>query len=76
MTDNEIVEVLIRLCKAYAADDRGAIARLEPEATRIGQELDRRGGISEMRRIYKLVPEMRGKRTLDMHWDGIGEWRG
>jgi hypothetical protein len=76
MTDEEIVDVLVQLCDAYAANDRSAISRLEPEATRIGQQLDNRGGIAEMRRIYKMVPDIRGKRTLEMHWDGIGDWRG
>lgn len=67
---------LVALCRAYAANDEAAIGRLEPEATRIGKELDRRGGIAEMRKVFAQIPDMRGKRTLEMHWGGIGEWRG
>ena len=76
MTDQQMVATLTQLCQAYAANDRSAISRLEPEATRIGQELHERGGIAAMRRVYKLIPDMRGKRTLEMHWSGIGDWLG
>lgn len=76
MTDKEMVNLLTQLCNAYASNDHNAIAKLEPEATEIGEELDERGGISEMRRVYEMIPDIRGKRTLEMHWDGIGEWRG
>jgi len=76
MTDREILDILVALCHAYAANDEAAITKLEPQATKIGEDLHRRGGIQEMRRVYSLVPSMQGKRTLEMHWDGIGEWRG
>lgn len=76
MTDNEMIGTLKQLCQAYADNDTSLISRLEPEATRIGEELDARGGIDEMRRVYGLIPDMRGKRTLEMHWDGIGHWLG
>lgn len=68
MNDRGMLDVLVGLCHAYAANDTVAIAKLEPEATRIGEELNRRGGIQEMRRIFTLVPSMQGKRTLEMHW--------
>lgn len=70
------LSVLVDLCRAYAANDTEAIERLEPRATRIGQRLDREGGIAEMRRVFAQIPDMRGKRTLEMHWGGIGDWRG
>lgn len=76
MTDEQMIGVLTQVCQAYAENDRSAISRLEPEATRIGRDLDGRGGIAEMRRIYKRIPDMRGKRTLEMHWGGIGDWLG
>lgn len=76
MGDREMVSVLTKLSQAYAEDDMAAIQQLELQATKIGQELDRRGGIQEMRRVFGLVPAMRGKRTLEMHWGGVGDWRG
>lgn len=74
--DGSALSTLIALCRAYASNDEAAIARLEPMATRIGEDLNRRGGIEEMRRVFSKIPPMQGKRTLEMHWGGIGEWRG
>lgn len=76
MSDTQMADVLSRLCNAYTANDRIEIARLEPIASQVGQELHRRGGIEEMRRMWNRLGNMRGSRTLDMHWDGIGDWRG
>ena len=76
LSDTQILETLTRLCDAYAADDQAAVARLEPVASQIGEELNRRGGVPEMRRIWNRLGNIRGSRTLDMHWDGIGDWRG
>lgn len=75
MSDQEMVAVLRRLCAAYASDDP-VKRELEPIATEIGGQLDRRGGIREMRRIFDMLEGSRGARTLDMHWNGIGDWRG
>jgi len=74
--EEKMIETLERLCKAYALNDRQEINSLEPIATQIGKALDLYGGIKEMRRIYNQIPIQQGKRTLDMHWNGIGEWRG
>lgn len=76
MPDTEMLKTLHQLCDAYVANDTGAIARLEPLATQIGEELNRRGGMEEMRRIFHALGPRRGARTLEMHWDGIGDWRG
>ena len=76
LNDSEMVQLLQQLCRAYAANDRAMIVSLEPKATDIGKVLDRRGGIAEMRRIFDLIPVQQGRRTLEMHWGGIGEWRG
>lgn len=73
--DSGMLWDLRRLCKAYADDDDVAIARLEPKATEIGQELNRIGGMGEMRRVFEKLKGVRGARTLEMHWGGIGEWR-
>jgi hypothetical protein len=75
-SDRDMLEILVSLCEAYAEDNVERIARLEPKATRIGEALNRRGGIEEMRRVYALIRPQRGLRTLDMHWNGIGDWRG
>lgn len=41
--------------------------------TRVGEELDRRGGMALMSKVCTLLGSPRG---LDMSWNGIGEWRG
>ncbi len=76
LDDSEMVNLLVRLCNAYAASDSDTIRALEPEATRVGQILHERGGIREMRRVFRQVPSINGKATLEMHWDGVGDWRG
>ncbi len=76
MTDQDLIGVLQRLCNAYVVNDRSLIAELEPRATAIGEYLHQRGGISEMRRIFAELGGVRGARTLEMHWGGIGDWRG
>jgi len=70
------LSILKQLCGAYTRNDFAQIQRLEPLATEIGRELDRQGGITEMRRVYSSLGGIPGTRTLDMHWDGIGDWRG
>jgi len=76
--DNEEsdVRVLTELCAAYTANNQQAIKSLESKATRIGRKLHRRGGLEEMRRIFRMLPDVQGKRTLEMHWHGIGDWFG
>lgn len=69
------LEVLLQLCDAYAENDKDRIARLEPLATQIGEDLNRRGGLKEMRRMFDQLGGRRGSRTLEMHWSGIGDWR-
>jgi HEAT repeat protein len=75
MSDQEMVSALRKLCNAYEVDDRGAIAELEPLATAIGERLNDRGGITEMRRVFHQLEGIRGARTVEMHWGGIGDWR-
>jgi hypothetical protein len=71
-----MLTVLRKLCKAYAKNDTAAYKELEPLATAIGQELNRRGGLKEMLRMFNQFKGMRGSCTLEMHWGDIGEWRG
>jgi hypothetical protein len=74
--DAEILTLLRQLCDAYINNDTNLINKLEPLATKIGKELNQRGGIEEMRQIWYQLGNVRGARTLEMHWDGIGNWRG
>lgn len=74
-----MLSTLRQLCKVYttaSSSDDTEIQRLEPIATAIGERLNNTGGIAEMRRILNLLENIRGTRTLDMHWNGIGDWRG
>jgi hypothetical protein len=77
MTDEQMVNKLIELAKYYSGGGLSAEnPRLVRDVHEIGRALDRRGGVSEMRRIFSMVPPMQGKRTVEMEWDGIGDWRG
>jgi hypothetical protein len=76
MSVSEFVNVLTDLCRAYEYNDSVEIERLEAMASKIGRILNERGGVQEMRRIFKMVPDVGSRRTLEMHWEGIGDWRG
>jgi hypothetical protein len=75
--DAEMVRKLTNLATYYA---EGGLSRdnadLVEQVRKIGRDLHERGGITEMRRVFALVPVIAGKRTLEMEWNGIGEWRG
>ena len=74
-TESEMLSALCLLCEAYANNDP-LYEELEPVATEIGRRLDQHGGISEMRRVFYMIPVIKGRRALEMHWGGIGDWRG
>lgn len=74
-SDTEMIKVLKELCRAYAANDSKYLS-LEPKARQIGENLNEAGGLAEMRRIFSSVEGTPGSRTLEMHWNGIGDWRG
>lgn len=76
MTRGEMLVVLLALCLGYAGSYRRLVAKLEPVATQIGEELHRTGGIEAMREVFAQLGSGQGVRTLEMHWNGIGEWRG
>lgn len=78
-TEAEMIEVLRSELKwresnqddhDYMKDEFGIheIALVE-----VGKELDRRGGMTLMRRVFSEVP---GTRRLEGLWGGIGDWRG
>ena len=74
--EEEIISKLRSLCIAYTKGDKTKISVLESEAKIIGKELNSKGGIEEMRRIYNKIGGIPGQRTLEMLWDGIGKWQG
>jgi hypothetical protein len=76
MADSDMATVLARLCAAYTQSDRRTIYELEPVATNIGHALNLRGGLQAMRHVHGLLENRRGARTLEMHWNGIGDWLG
>jgi hypothetical protein len=76
-TEAEMIEVLRsemewrRSHSVYNMKDEFEIRSLA--ITGVGRELDRRGGMALMRRVFERVP---GDRSLEMVWDGIGYWSG
>jgi HEAT repeat protein len=76
MSEPQMIGLLGNLCSAYKADNAAVIAELEPKATAIGELLNHRGGIDEMRHVFHKLEGTPGARTLEMHWGGIGDWRG
>lgn len=51
----------------------------DPRTRQIGDELDRIGGMTEMRRVHAMVVDQLGRhysRELEVAWDGIGKWLG
>ena len=76
MTDKEMLDILRKLCFAWMMNDKPQIYALEPLAKNIGEELNRRGGTREMLRVFDQLGPIPGRRTLEMHWNGIGNWRG
>jgi hypothetical protein len=73
--DEEILNLLHRLCHACDEDDRATISMLNPQARKIGEELNRRGGTQEMQRIWRQLENIPGANALYYTWDGIGDWR-
>lgn len=75
-SDVQMLEVLRSLCDAYSRNERRLIEALELTAFDIGKELNRRGGMKEMLRVFNMLQGRPGSRTLEMHWNGIGDWMG
>lgn len=78
-TEAEMIEVLRRELKWRASHDdeyyymKDEFEIHEVAIVGVGKELDRRGGMTLMRRIFGKVP---GTRSLEGLWDGVGDWRG
>jgi HEAT repeat protein len=70
------LDVLNKLCAAYAGSKKTVIKKLEPQARKIGEDANQRGGLMEMRRLFNRLKKSPGKRNLEFFWGGIGQWRG
>ena len=77
MTDEDKLAALLQFCNAYGTEDftNFDVATMDRVVYSIGQVLNDRGGIVEMRSLFDQLGDVSGIRSLDLHWDGIGEWR-
>jgi hypothetical protein len=66
---------LRQYCEACSGNDIPNLMRLEQLARKIGNELHRKGGLAEMRRVFDLLGTMPNRRRLEVLWDGTGGWR-
>lgn len=71
----ELISALREICQQWAEGVSGDDT-LSARARAIGEVLFSRGGMMEMRNAHAALGGIRGARTLEMHWDGIGTWRG
>ncbi|WP_150081048.1 hypothetical protein [Chlorobium phaeobacteroides] len=76
LSDDQMMDILKRLCRAYSVNDESEIKNIEPIAIAIGRKLNQRGGLKAMRELYDKIGNIKGTRSLDMHWNGIGDWQG
>lgn len=74
MDQAAMVRELTILCRRFAANEDGQ--ELVDLATAIGTELNKRGGMGAMRSAHRALGPIPGARTLDMVWNGIGDWMG
>ncbi len=74
-TAEDLVARLRRIAARWASNE-DSYAELDLPARAIGEEFFRRGGMAAMRGAHAALGAVRGARTLDMVWDGIGDWRG
>jgi len=73
LSEQEMLQILGQYADASIANDQPVIEKLGLLVRDIGEELDRRGGIAEMRRVAGKL-EARLQRGVEWAWDGIGEW--
>ncbi len=62
------------LCTRWSANEHDD--EMVAVAKAIGGTLHKRGGMAAMRKAFERLNGMRGSRTLEMWWGGIGDWRG
>ena len=71
---DQLIDRMRRLCSQWADGASNEVLNLEARA--IGEELNDRGGMAMMRTAHAALGGIRGARSLDMHWNGIGQWMG
>jgi hypothetical protein len=74
MDEAAMIRELRTICQRFAANEGGQ--ELVDMATAIGTELNKRGGMAAMRSVHRALGPIPGARTLDMVWNGIGQWMG
>ena len=76
MSDDEKLTALRQFCHAYGTEDftNFDVVTMDKVVHSIGQILNERGGVEEMRRLFDQLGSVAGIRSLDLRWDGIGEW--
>ena len=73
-SETGLLRVLERLTLAYEKNHRTEIEVVEPQVIAVGRELDARGGLVEMLRVFRRLPDGPGKSRLVRLWHGIGHW--
>jgi HEAT repeat protein len=77
ITASQVVELLISIYNSYPEGiNSGTLA--EEEVQKIGQVIDKAGGMKLMLAVHQRFAESSGQhaRNLEMRWSGIGEWKG
>jgi hypothetical protein len=88
--DQDLLRILLRALEQWHAKQQDVIRMkcLEEEAIKIGEYLNAKGGIEEMRRVFHLVerrlpipkpdggfpPQIQTARGIEYMWSGVGEW--
>lgn len=72
---DECIGILSQYVRAHTTDRVSRAVELESQVTEIGWLLDAQGGMDMMRSVFYELPEESGRRLLEMHWGGIGQWQ-
>jgi HEAT repeat protein len=79
MEKEDIPELVNNLVELFDSSPRGdGWSNPESSVTKIGNKLDKMGGMEAMREAHALFAQRRPRaaRNLEYLWDGIGSWRG
>jgi len=74
----EAITTIIRMYKYNPLDGIPDGSTEDTQIKKIGNELDKLGGIGMMLYVHQTFSRYcpNFSRSLEMKWDGIGEWRG
>ena len=74
-TQDDLIDELCELTKRWT-DYEDVPGSQKAECRRIGEELNRLGGMSAMRdAYYEAKGHNRAASVVQAFWDGVGEWR-